>query len=163
MDDYTSKDANSGGDPFSRFWVDLISKMSTAGFGAAAPAPPPHEDTFRRMRQAYFDAWAKHCDEVLHSPAFLDMMKKSLDNALAFKQELNEYLTKALHENQMPARSDTDSILLVLRSLEDRVLDRLDRLTGRVENLEEAVGGAAVEKPEGPSRAAKRPMKGNSK
>lgn len=134
MNGFAGQDANNGsGDPFSRFWVDLFSKMTSAGF---SPSPPSQDETFRRMRQAFFDSWAKSCDEFLHSPAFLDMMKKSLDSSLAFKQEINEFLTKALHEQQMPARSDTDSIVLVLRSFEDRVLAELERLNRRVEKME---------------------------
>jgi hypothetical protein len=159
MDQFSSKDAGPTGDPFSRFWADLISKMSSAGF--AAPEPK-QDDTFKAMRQAFFDAWAKHCDEFLHSQAFLDLMKKSLDSALAFKQELNEFLTKALHEQQIPARSDTDSILLVLRSFEDRVLDRLARLSDRVEKLEGATGGQPGGAADG-GRPAKRPTKGAAK
>ncbi len=162
MDPYTGKDADGSADPFSRFWVDLISKMSTAGFGPTASTA--QDDSLKRMRQAFFDAWAKHCDEFLHSQAFLDMMKKSLDSALAFKQELNEFLTKALHEQQMPARSDTDSILLVLRSLEDRVLDRLERLSERVEKLEDVVrSDKPADESAGAPRGAKRPAKGAAK
>ncbi len=161
MDQYTSKDAGSSSDPFSRFWTDLISKMSSAGF--APPAASAQDDTFKTMRQAFFDAWAKHCDEFLHSQAFLDLMKKSLDSALAFKQELNEFLTKALHDQQMPARSDTDSILLVLRSFEGRVLDRLDRLTDRVEKLEGARPGKAEGATEASGRSSRRPAKGTAK
>ena len=153
MDGFTGKDAGGGvNDPFSRFWMDLISKMSTAGF--TPPPISPQDDAFKKMRQAFFDAWAKHCDDYMHSPAFLEMMKKSMDGALAFKQELNEFLNKALHDNQMPARSDTDSILLVLRSFEERVLGRLDKLTQRVEKLE----GTTDDEPAEPS--AKRRPKG---
>lgn len=159
MNGFTGQGADNGtGDPFSRFWMDLISKMST---GFAPTAPPSQDETAKRMRQAFFDAWAKHCDEVMHSPMFLDMMKKSMDGALAFKQEVNQFMTKALHEQQMPARSDTDSILLVLRSMEDRVLDRLNKLGERVEKLENAVGGESVE--ETSPAAAKRRPKGVAK
>ena len=134
MGNYDANDGGATNDPFSRFWLDLMSKMSGAPF--APTAAQMQDDTMKRMRQAFFDAWAKHCDEFLRSEAFLDVLKKSMDSALAFKQELNEFLTKALHDQQMPARSDTDSILVVLRSMEDRVLERIDRLSRRVDALE---------------------------
>ncbi len=136
-------EANEGGatsDPFSRFWVDLMSKMSGTPF--APTASQMQDEAMKRMRQAFFDSWAKHCDEFLRSDAFLDILKKSMDSALAFKQELNEFMTRALHEKQMPARSDTDSILLVLRSMEGRVLERLDQLSRRVDALEKPTAGA---------------------
>ena len=141
MGNYDANDGGATSDPFSRFWVDLMSKMSGTPF--APTASQMQDDAMKRMRQAFFDAWAKHCDEFLRSDAFLDVLKKSMDSALAFKQELNEFLTKALHDQQMPARSDTDSILLVLRSMEDRVLERMDRLSRRVDALESSVSGAS--------------------
>lgn len=121
-------------DPFSRFWMDMVSKMASQGMSPATPSPA--EDSIKQMRQAYFDSWAKYCDEYLGSDQFLEVMRKSLDNALAFKQQVNEFLGKALHEGQMPSREDTDSIMLVLRSVEERVLDRLERLNQRIERLE---------------------------
>ena len=114
--------------------MDLMSRMSGAGLGSAPSSA--REDAVKRMRRAFFDAWADHCDEFMRSEVFLDAMKKSMDGALAFKQQVNEFLTRSLHENQMPARSDTDSIMLVLRSMEERVLERIDQLSGRVERLE---------------------------
>jgi len=156
MNGFTGQGVDNGtGDPFSRFWMDLMSKMGTGFAPTAAPTP---DDTAKRMRQAFFDAWAKHCDEYMHSPAFLEMMKKSLDGALAFKQELNQVLTKALHESQIPARSDTDSILLVLHSFEDRVLDRLEKIAERVNKLEDAVNPDAAD--DSPSAPGKRRPKG---
>lgn len=158
MNGFTGQSADNGtGDPFSRFWMDLMSKMGT---GFAPNAAPNQDDTAKRMRQAFFDAWAKHCDEFMHSPVFLDMMKKSLDGALAFKQELNQMLTKTLHEGQMPARSDTDSILLVLRSFEDRVLSKMSKLAERVDKLEDAVSGEPGSDTPAP---AKRRVKGVAK
>ena len=150
MGNYDANDGGAANDPFSRFWLDLMSKMSGSAF--ATTAAPTQEETMKRMRQAFFDSWATHCDEFLRSDAFLDVLKKSMDSALAFKQELNEFLTKALHEQQMPARSDTDSIMLVLRSLETRVLDRIDRLSQRVDGLETAVSGTSTDAATGKRR-----------
>jgi hypothetical protein len=136
MDQYSGNAFSSAADPFTKFWTDCVSKMTGAGL---SPTPPQiSEDSMKQMRRAFFDAWAHHCDEFMRSPAFLDGMKKSMDGALAFREQLNEFMTRALHEAQAPARSDTDSIMLVLRSLEERVLDRLDRLEERVASLDEA-------------------------
>ena len=141
MGKFEANDSGATSDPFSRFWVDLMSKMSGTPF--APTASQMQDDAMKRTRQAFFDAWAQHCDEFLRSDAFLDALKKSMDSALAFKQQLNEFLTKALHDQQMPARSDTDSIVLVLRGMEDRVLERIDRLTRRVDALESFASGAS--------------------
>ena len=136
MDQYSNNPFGAAADPFTKFWTDCVSKMTGAGF---APNPPQvSDDAIKQMRRAFFDAWAHHCDELMRSPAFLDGMKKSMDGALAFREQLNQFMTKALHGAQAPARSDTDSIMLVLRSLEERVLDRLDRLEQRVASIDDA-------------------------
>lgn len=141
MDQYSGNSFGAAADPFTKFWADCVSKMTGAGF--ATSPPQVSDDAMNQMRRAFFDAWAKHCDEFMRSPAFLDGMKKTMDGALAFREQLNEFMTKALHGAQAPARSDTDSIMLVLRSLEERVLDRLDRLEQRVAAIDEASGDAA--------------------
>ncbi len=134
-----------GDNPFAKVWSDWASQMMASGL--APPSGDMREAVARQMRQAYFDAWARHCEEFLGSEQFLETMKRSMDGALAFRQQLNEFMTKALHEVQAPARSDTDSILLVLHSLEDRVLGRIDELSRRVASLEQPAGekGSAAE------------------
>jgi hypothetical protein len=119
---------------FAKLWADWANQMMGAGF---SPPGDAREAMLRQMRQAFFDAWARCCEEFLGSDAFLDAMKKSMDGALAFRQQLNEFMTRALHEAQAPARSDTDSIMLVLHGLEERVLSRLEDLAERVAALEE--------------------------
>lgn len=150
--------ATGAADAFSRFWLDLISQAAAGGARSQQPTMP--EQMLRQMRQAFFDAWAKQCEEFMRSEAFLEAMKKGMDNALAFKQQVNEFITKTLHDNQIPARSDTDSILLVLRSLEERVLDRIDRLSDRVTRLEHQTGG---EKPPAASTSERRETAGNTR
>lgn len=133
---------NGPSDPFTKFWSDWMSQMGAMGM--QQPAAPARDQAMKQMRQAFFDAWAQHCDEFMRSEMFLDAMKRSMDSALAFKQQMNEFFTKALHEGQAPARTDTDSIMLVLRSFEERVLNRIDDLAQRVTNLEAHVGRAAT-------------------
>ncbi len=143
---------NGGQDPFSKFWSEF---MAASPLGSmAAPSAAARDEMLRQMRRAFFESWAKACDEFLGSAQFLDMMKKSMDNALAFKQQVNEFMTRAVHEAQVPARTDTDSILLVLRSLEERVLGRLDALGERVAELEDRTdaGATGETKGAGPKR-----------
>ena len=71
---------------------------------------------------------------------------------------MNQFLTTALRTYQMPSQDDTDSILLAVRRLEERVLKRVDDLSRRVEAMEARRG-------EGGSGGAgkKRTTKGGSK
>src|SRR5262245_11008923 len=122
MDNFSGNPFGASPDPFTKFWTDCASKMMSAGF---APTNASFsEEALKQIRRAFFVAWAHACDEFIRSPAVLEGMKKAMDGALAFREQLNEFMTRALHEAQVPARSDTDSIMLVLRSLEERVLER---------------------------------------
>lgn len=163
MDQYSGNSFGNSADPFTKFWTDCVSKMTGAGF--AAPPQYLSDESIKQMRKAFFDAWASHCDEFMRSPAFLEGMKKTMDASLAFREQLNEFMTRALHESQVPARSDTDSIMLVLRSLEERVLSRLDRLEECVETLSSAAVDSSGEKVEKPAKTAheRRPVAGGKK
>jgi hypothetical protein len=136
MSDHSGFDGGQSADPFSKMWFDMMSKLATGGFSPSSSSCSPMDEAAKQMRQAFFDAWQQQCEEFMRSEPFLAMMKRGMDNALAFREQLNEFLTKALHHGQMPARSDTDAVLLVLRSLEERLLERIDQLTERVERLE---------------------------
>jgi len=140
---------------FSSFWTDWNKQM--AGLGLAPPPADARDEMMRTMRQAFFDAWGRYCEEFLGSEVFLDAMKKSMEGTLAFRQELNEFMTRLLHESQVPARSDTDSIMLVLHSLEERVIDRLDELSRRVANLEDVAEPSAGPGPKREQPAARKP------
>jgi len=126
-------------DPFTAFWTDFMSKMGMPGGTTTAAASVQEPEFLKQMRQTFFQAMARSCDDFMRSDQFLAMMKQSMDNALAFRQQLDRFLTNAVHSGQQPAREDTDHILLVLRSMEERVLGRLEELNERVSALEGTV------------------------
>ena len=147
--DEKSKSSGSACDPVSQFWADMMAKMSAAGAQAQAAS---QEEMGKQMRQAFFDAWAKACEEFLRSDLFLDGMKKGMEGALAFKQQMDEMVRKAMGESPLPSREDTESIIQAVRRMEERVLDRLEDLSERVEALEDHVGAkpaARADKPAG--------------
>lgn len=154
--DEKNKSGGSPMDPFTQYWTDMMAKMSQAGMQAQAAT---QEEMGKQMRQAFFDAWAKACEDMMRSDVFLDAMKKSMEGALQFKQQMNEFLRKAMGDSPLPSRDDTESIILAVRRLEGRVLDRLEELSERVEALEDHVGS----KPAGAKQPAKARAKGGSR
>ncbi len=139
-------DGNSFGtqDPFTRMWSDMMGRMAMPGMnGMPGMTPPqPTPEMMDQMRKALFSSMTEQAEEYMRSEQFLDSMKKSMDNALAFKQQLNQFLQSGLQTMQMPTRSDSDHMVLLLRGMEERVLGKLEELCERVERLEQNRSGS---------------------
>ena len=118
-----------GVEQFQAFWQDFFGKMS-----GMTPGPEGAE----KMRKAFMDSMARWAEDYMRSDAFLASMKQSMDAALAWQQSMNQYLQKGLSAAQMPSREDSDNITLLIRGMEDRLLDRLEKITQRIEKLEKA-------------------------
>jgi hypothetical protein len=148
-------------DPFSQFWGDFFARtgMSPA---AGSPGASPSKETVQQMQRMFFDALAKYCDDFMRSEQFLKMMKETMDRSLAFKQQVDQFLSQLQRGMQSPAKADMDDLGGLLRSIEERVLSRLSDLEDKVAAVEEtrrtggrAPGRAGRSRPS--DRAAARP------
>lgn len=128
---------NNANDAFTQFWSDVASRMSGAGMQSFQQQS--QEAMAGAMRQAFFDAWAKQCEEFLSSDAFLQSMKQSMDSALMFREKVNEFVTRSAADMPFATREDSETITQVLRSFEERVIDRLEHLSRRMDDLEARV------------------------
>lgn len=140
-------------DPFSSFWTEFMSRMWSAVPGAsAAPPPSPSQEMMNQMRRVFFDAMAAHADQFMRSEAFLNSMKQSMDNALAWQQMMNQYLQKGVSATQMPSQADADHVVLLVRGMEDRVMKKLEELEKRVDRVD----GSKAAKPAAKTKARTR-------
>jgi len=131
---------------FQKIWMEAFSRMAQSAFAFSPDSAPP--ELMRQIRSGIFQALAQSWDEYLRSPQFLEAMKQWMDNAMMFRKVTNDFFTKARHETQDIAREDIDSMMLAVRHMEKRILDRLESLSARVDELTQAkpngpVGGAA--------------------
>jgi hypothetical protein len=118
---------------FQRMWSDTFTKMIQVGMTFGPESAPP--EFMRQFRAGIFQALAKSWDEFLRSPQFMDAMKQWMDSAIAFRKMSNDFLTKAHHEAQSPAREDIDTVMLAVRHMETRILDRVGELATQVDEL----------------------------
>jgi len=123
-----------GIDPFMRFWTDLMSRMTAAGL--TPPQPPP--DLLQQLRRSFFDALSEQADQFLRSEAFLNAMKQAMETSLAWQQAINQFLHKGLAAAQIPSQAEAEHLVVLLRGMEERVLDRIEDLSRRVAALESA-------------------------
>jgi hypothetical protein len=121
-------------DPFTQFWSDMMSRMAPP----KAPEAPADasRDAARHMQRIFFDAMAQYFDDFMRSEQFLRMMKESMDRSLQLKQMVNQFLAQAHRQAQSASTTDVDDLAGCLKSIEDRILARIDRLEDKVAAVE---------------------------
>ena len=124
---------------FSKMWMDFTSRVMTAGM-SLNPATPPTENA-EQARRSVLSAVSDYFEEVMRSPQFLEMMKQSMDNSMAVRQKMNEFLTAVRHDSQAPAREDIDTLMVTIRHMGDRVFDRLDAIEQRLDLISQRIEG----------------------
>ena len=114
-------------------WLELMTKMLSATVTADATQPPP--DAARHLRDITLAAMGQQADKYMRSPQFLELMKQSLDAQIAWRKQLNQFFTDAHHSVQGVAKTDVDALSLSIRQMERRVLNRIETLCEKVEEV----------------------------
>ena len=142
---------------FQRIWLETISKTMQAAFTLSPESPPP--EILRQIRGGIFQALAESWDRFMRSPQFLDGIKQWMENAISFRKLSNELLSKARNDLQAPSRSDIDTIMLTVRHMEKRLLDRIDDLSNQVAAVSGSSRTSGRGRPSGTKRAGPRRAK----
>jgi hypothetical protein len=137
---------------FQKIWIETFTKLAQTGFSLSPESAPP--EILRQMRSGIFSALAQAWDEFLRSPQFLESTKAMMESAITFRKMSNDFLTQAHHGLQGTAQADIDNLLLAIRHMETRILDRVEDLSTRLEHLERSLNGAARN---GEAETGKRP------
>lgn len=136
---------------FQKIWMESMSKLMQTAFAFGPDSAPP--EALRQIRNGIFQALAGSWEEFMRSPQFLDGMKQWMENAVTFRKMTNDFLAKARNEMQAPSREDIDTIMLAVRHLEKRLLDRVEDLSAQVHDLSEWLPKVPAKSP--PPAAAK--------
>lgn len=146
MNDYAEKTAEQAA-AFQKIWGESMSKLMQTAFTFSPDSAPP--EVLRQIRSGIFHALAQSWEEFMRSPQFLDGMRQWMENAVAFRKMTNEFMAKVRNEVQAPSREDIDSVMLSVRHMEKRLLDRIEDLSHQVN----AMNGHLSKKP-APDNAA---------
>jgi hypothetical protein len=131
---------------FQKMWLESMSKMMQAAFTFSPNSPPP--EVMRQIRSGIFSALADSWDKFMRSPEFLEGMRQWMEQAIAFRKTTSDFMARVRNELQSPSRDDIDSVMLTVRHMEKRLLDRMESLAAQIDELKE--------RPEGTKRAAAR-------
>jgi len=130
---------------FQKLWVDSASKIMQAAFTISPNSPPP--EIMRQIRAGIFQALANSWEEFMRSPQFLDSMKQWMENAITFRKMTTDFMARVRNEMQAPSREDIDTIMLNIRHLEKRLLDRLDELEAQMSAVKHPATGNGRARP----------------
>jgi uncharacterized protein YdcH (DUF465 family) len=116
-----------------KLWLDSFGSMANVWSEYSSDSPPPEE--MRKVRNGMLKGLSGTWDEFMRTPQFMEMMKVSLNGALDLKRMAREGMNKIHEQFEMPTKEDIDGILLAIRHVERRVLDRLEGVDDRVRNI----------------------------
>ena len=91
------------------------------------------------MRGGMLKVLAETWDEYMRTPQFMEMMKGSLNGALDLKRMARDGMNRVHEQFENPSKEDIDGVLMAIRHVERRLLDRLEGLDDRVANLDEKI------------------------
>ena len=130
---------------FQKIWMESMSKMFQGAFTFTPGSPPP--DAMRQARSGVLQALAESWEQFMRSPQFVDGMKPFMDNAMSVRKMSNDFMAKMRNEMQAPSRDDIDTVMLTVRHMERRLLDRIDDLSEQVATLNEGLGSGPAKRP----------------
>ncbi|HPF40101.1 MAG TPA: hypothetical protein P5081_05730 [Phycisphaerae bacterium] len=150
-------------DQFTKFWTDMMAQMGQAAAHSGMPgvagngreSAPAYTDAAKAMQRAFFDSMAKYFDEFMRSEQFLEQMKQTMEQSIAMKKMMDDFLIKAQTSLQSPVRGDVEDLAHLLRGIEERLFDRLDKLEEKVAAVEERHGAGRDAGASQASRSAK--------
>ena len=109
---------------FQKLWMDSLANM-TSVWSQFSPGSPP-TDEMRKMRGGMMQVLAETWDAYLRTPQFMEMMKASLNGALDLKRLARDGMNRVHEQFENPSKNDIDDVLLAIRHVERRLLDRLE-------------------------------------
>jgi hypothetical protein len=142
---------------FQKIWADSMAKTFQAAFKFTPDSPPP--ELLKEIRSGIFSALAKSWEEFMRSPQFLEGMRQWMDQAVNFRKMTNDFMAKVRNDMQAPSRDDMDNVMLTVRHMEKRLLDRMEEMSAQIAELKQGGGtkrpGGSRAKPK--SAAARAP------
>src|SRR5271167_3823152 len=119
---------------FQKLWTDSFANMAGV-WSQFSPASPP-SDEMRKMRGGMLKVLAETWDEYMRTPQFMEMMKGSLNGAIDLKRMARDGMNRVHEQFENPSKEDIDGVLMAIRHVERRLLDRLEGLDDRTANLD---------------------------
>jgi hypothetical protein len=94
-------------------------------------------------QRRWSEAVSKSMDAYLRSPAFLQAMKQNTDLMIKTKQRTDDMTAEIARNANIPTAGDISGLFERLHAVEESILQRLDRIDGRLKEIETQTGATA--------------------
>lgn len=99
-------------------------------------------ESLRRMQSAFYEAMAQYAEQYMRTPQFLESMKKSMDQAMQMRQQMDDFLKSNMATAFESATGGSNSeILGAIRHSTALLQAQIAKIDARVSDLEAAVSG----------------------
>jgi len=116
----------------------------SSGVPGAGAFPFVTPEVLRQFQDAFLQSVSRYCEEYMQTPEFLANMKRSMDNALTFRQQINEFLDSTVSGGFRPPGGlapDQAVIVDAVRETERKLRDQIEALSERLEKMEARQNG----------------------
>ena len=121
-----------------KLWMDSFSEIANVWSRYSPSSPPPEE--LRKMRSGMLKVLAESWEEFMRTPFFMEMMKSSMNATLDLRR-MGQTAAAKLHEQTgIAAKEDIDGILMAIRHIERRLLDRFEGVGEKFDQVERRLG-----------------------
>lgn len=127
---------------FQKLWMDSCAKMAGA-WSEYSPGSPPVEEV-RKVRTGILKGLAEAWEEYMRTPQFMEAMKATLNGMLELRRLSRDGMNRLHEQFEIPTKEDIDGVLLAIRHIERRVLDRIEDIDERLLTLNEHLGQLSV-------------------
>jgi hypothetical protein len=135
-----SENASDQSAAFQKIWTESVTKLMQAASAFTPGSASP--ELLGEIRSGILNALAKSWNEFLRSAEFQEAMKQWMEQAIAFRKMNHDLMAKVRKEMQAPSRDDIDAIMLSMRHMETRILDRLEELENQLNGSHNATTAA---------------------
>jgi hypothetical protein len=116
-----------------QLWMEMCAKMGSMMTAAQPGSPPP--EAARQVRAAAFKNMTEQAEQFMRSEQFLQGMKLYLDRTLESQKQYQAFMTNLRHATEGVAAQDVQAVMVLMRQMESRVLDRLEEVTNQLNRL----------------------------
>jgi hypothetical protein len=102
------------------------------------------QTNIKTFQRRWFDTVSKSAEAYMRSPAFLEMMKQNTDAAIKLKRQTDDWLSEVARNANIPTAGDISGLFERLHSVEEVILNRLNRIDERLEAIEDKVGSGEL-------------------